>query len=164
MSEISMERVRRYLDDSVSEWTDALREFFLYEFDEDLGRWRWPERPEYVVYPGDDGVMVALNVVNERNGYHVTVYLSNLNEPAAFEPFCRAARAYIAAHPVPKPWHDAKPGEVWLLTYRNIAGHQIENPAIRTESNKWRLPIMELDFDDPITAGRRIYPEVSGDE
>src|SRR5690606_17981070 len=30
---------------------DALREFFRAEGDAELGRWRWPEHPEYVVYP-----------------------------------------------------------------------------------------------------------------
>ncbi len=27
-----------------------------------------------------------------------------------------AARAYVEAHPEAKPWQDAKPGEVWVLT------------------------------------------------
>lgn len=29
----------------------ALREFFEHERDEALGRWRWPENPDCVVYP-----------------------------------------------------------------------------------------------------------------
>lgn len=46
--------------------TQALREFFQHERDEELGRVRWPENPDIVVYSEDfEGVV---RVVNEVGG------------------------------------------------------------------------------------------------
>ncbi len=46
-----------------AEMVPTLREFFQAERDEELGRWRWPDDPDFVVYAEDDGVH---NVVNEK--------------------------------------------------------------------------------------------------
>lgn len=64
-----------------------------------------------------------------------------------------AAFAYWAAHPAPKPaWHDAKEGEVWIVTYEGF-----ELPAI-FQAGRFRDHGGGWDFED-ITSARRIYPE-----
>ncbi len=96
---------------------DALREFFLHERDKELGRWRWPENPDYVVYPSEvyltppDAGLVT--VFNERTGQ---ASHCRRESDGSSGHFSLAARAYFAAHPEPRPWHDAKPGELWSVT------------------------------------------------
>lgn len=93
---------------------DALREFFQHERDEQLGRWRWPENPNYVVYPCDEFV----RVMNEKEAEAIAVLgPDDDRQPAQseFDEFRVAVNAYFDAHPQLMPWHDAKPGEVWVL-------------------------------------------------
>ena len=99
----------------------ALREFFQHERDEELGRWRWPENPNYVVYLRNDG---QAGVFNEATG--VTVYrfrgehehIEELRRQSGEEvmPHTHAARAYFEAHPERKPWEDATYKDVWVWT------------------------------------------------
>jgi hypothetical protein len=98
----------------------ALAEFFRAEDDERLGRWRWPENPDYVVYAREDYVQV-LHEADGTSGFlgswtrkDVQFVTSDGNLMG------RAALAYFDAHPESKPWHDAKAGEVWVVT---IDGH-----------------------------------------
>lgn len=154
----------------------ALREFFQHERDEELGRWRWPENPDYVVYPdlthdhevafGDgltytvlresDGVMKGY--ARAEDDHRGSVHRPHDN------PFALAARAYFAAHPEPKPWHDAQPGEVWVLTTENV-GDEIAarvadlNEMIVFEYIKGLTRIAVT--DTRIVTGRRIWPEVT---
>ena len=81
----------------------AIREFFRLEEDERLGRWRWPENENYVVYletPGNDWVRVW----SESNALMVRVNrekaLHNYVDRTIYE---NAARAYFDAHPIRKP-------------------------------------------------------------
>ncbi|QIK61774.1 hypothetical protein G7068_00035 [Leucobacter viscericola] len=46
----------------------ALREFFQHERDTELGRWRWPEYPEYVVRKLPDSNPETVIVINESYG------------------------------------------------------------------------------------------------
>ena len=103
----------------------SIREFFLHEAETDwqakrdaeLGRWRWPENPGYVVYPERVDVV---RVVNERGGGLAIINRAIVSVLAvAVDPtFYDAARAYFDAHPLPepRPWEDAKEGDVWVLT------------------------------------------------
>lgn len=143
-----------------SESAVALREFFRHERDEELGRWRWPENPDYVVYPDYDGHVSTLHEITgiERGSYSRDgVTGANDNATSVL-----AARAYFAAHPISKPWHDAKPGEVWLLT---LAGGD-EQPSVVFDFDgvaHFSIPGIE-DFSinyGRITAGRRIFPEAT---
>lgn len=135
------------------ERVEALREFFLGERDEHLGRWRWPENPEYVVYTR----LSAVLVVDERTWDPGVLYRRG---DSVYDIEGEAARAFFVAHPDPRPWEEAQPEEVWLLTYGGIempwiagrgdfshlferAGHSI------TKRHKG------------ITAGRRIWPEAT---
>ncbi len=84
----------------------ALREFFRHERDEELGRWRWPEDPDYVVYPYDDHVCVLYEKTGESWLVQPKGNLPDL-------PATNAMRAYYAAH---RPaWYDAEEGEVWII-------------------------------------------------
>lgn len=114
------------------EWTEAtasldgiaaLREFFRAEEDERLGRWRWPENPDYVVYLLTDGQAMVLI---ESSGQIVYRYRGEADELRRMRaehgedimPATRAAEAYFAAHPEPKPrpWANAK-----VITWRDGA-------------------------------------------
>lgn len=146
----------------------ALREFFRAEEDERLGRWRWPDNPDYVVYPVGFG---KVNVVRESSvtpgnpgpglEQGITREEASTWNKAAARHFFEAARAFFDAHPEPepepKPWHDAKPGEVWVVEARPRAvvarahgepptfadpfgrnpGFPVTSPEIRTATRLW---------------------------
>lgn len=131
----------------------ALREFFQHERDEELCRWRWPERPEFVVYPEGDAVRV-LRESSGTNWYPVPRPINPVGTAADIQ--YQAAAAYFDAHPVKKPWHDAKPGEVWIVTVDGTDRALLVDPRQFTDGN------LGYDFTDSgITAARRIYPEAS---
>lgn len=145
---------------SLRDETQALREFFLAERDQELGRWRCPENPNYVVYPKSDNPRYV-KVLNESDGLTDAVHAES-PEIEGRESH-RVASAYFAAHPVPKPWHDAKPGEVWVLS----TGAEGEDhawtvdPDFGTARFVYVGGLSNLPVDHPdITDGRRIWPEV----
>lgn len=128
----------------------ALREFFQHERDKELGRWRWPEHPEYVVYPHQRWLEIDLiNVVNETYGGQYT-FERNQRGPDSFLPGSptAAAQAYFEAHPVPEPklWENAQPGEVWAVKYYD---RDVEYPYMVPEDG-WGLIVR---------SARRIWPE-----
>lgn len=100
----------------------ALREFFQHERDEALERWRWPEKPEWVVYAKRPGFAAYngadLLVINELHGASME-YSRALDDGTEYvaeeEKAALAARAYFKAHPERKPWEDAKAGDVWVI-------------------------------------------------
>lgn len=134
----------------------ALREFFQYERDQELGRWRSPLG--FYVYPlgEDDGARIVL-VLDAATGQTQTYFEgAECTGPGILY---EAANDYFAAHPVPKPWHDAKPGDVWVLT---VAGKEhpwgfdpIDQRFVYAGGESWLRR-----NDEMITAGRRIWPEV----
>lgn len=87
---------------------DALREFFQHERDEELGRWRWPENPNYVVYPDDDGGGCVIDERDGGGGYRNGLHVHDMEG--------EAVRAYRAAHQPRKPYLDARPGDVWVIS------------------------------------------------
>lgn len=145
---------------------DALREFFQHERDDELGRWRWPKNPSYVVYP--DGT--SRRVVDEPTGKTMQVSLHDRKAMTTYlDSYVGAAKAYDEAHPEPKPWHDAKHLEIWALTIQGCPseayiyreGFASRETAFRPVNHEERV---KFSADDPrITAGRRIWPEVSDD-
>ncbi len=134
----------------------ALREFFQHERDIELGRWRSKRHPNYVVLvDGRNDVCV----LDERSA---EVELVSRAGQSATE-HAEVAREFFAAHPEPKPWHNAKDGEVWVLDfnadcgfrngdawYSNSTEFVLLHDSGRVEHNDYR-----------ITAGRRIWPEVT---
>lgn len=132
----------------------ALREFFQHERDEELGRWRWPENPDFVVYPRG---VAGIRVSSESSGDHILAVREAAMNWALGEPtFFGAARAYFEAHPERKPWHDAKPGEVWAFV---SFGEELA--ATVTSDGRFRFgDDSHLKVSDPvITSARRIWPE-----
>ena len=150
------------------ETTEALRAFFQAERDAELGRWRDPENPDIVVYPipamndQGDGYGRAVWVLDEAEMVSGTVLDDRHSHSSASR--------YFDAHPLPepKPWEDAKPGEVWALTYAGI-----EETAWVADFT-WGAPPRFRQFknllnpiftnDKHITAGRRIWPEGEASE
>lgn len=151
--------------------TQALREFFQAERDASLGRWRSKEHPDYVVYPKPTeaherafGTGLDLMVLCETDGAMKGYVVTEDDWPegrGGGSTWRAVAREYLAAHPEPKPWHNAKPGEVWVLTYGGQpAAH------VYTDRTAEGLAFLSdraiVSADDPdITAGRRIFPEVN---
>lgn len=151
--------------------TQALREFFVHERDVELGRWRWPENPDLLVYrvitkTGED--TGSVRVVSEASGFAAEPFPRG----AATSGACSdAARAYFDAHPEPKPWHDAKPGEVWEVNVDDpLIGERAmtvflgdSGPVASLFFGFWNGPDADaIDIESTeITTARRIYPEVS---
>lgn len=156
--------------------TAALREFFLHERDQELGRWRWPENPDYVVYPDQARKYIeqpAVIVVNERDG--AVAYCGkdgaySASGIGASDDWCEpAARAYFAAHPESKPWHEAKHNEIWVLQIKDCHAPEpyrfaqdttcADSCVFRPVSNPKRV---FFDSRSPmIVDAHRIYPEAS---
>ena len=131
----------------------ALREFFQHERDKELGRWRWAEYSEWVAYPGDDDTVWVF----DEEAHYLTRVGRNEVSGVQFSnnSALAAARAYFAAHPESKPWHDAKPGEVWEL--RVLCGPP--NPYGVSGSGEFRHAQDGDIVRAEITDGRRIWPE-----
>lgn len=146
---------------------DALAEFFQHKRDEELGRWRWPENPEYVVYlkpKADDRLGRAVYVFNERSGEGFWCWEADITRSIpgiTHDPLVHAVRAFFEAHPETKPWHDAKPGEVWVLTANGDTGPFITRltPAMTVHFVAGNDTVFVAESDE-ITSGRRIWPEV----
>lgn len=142
---------------------DALREFFQAEWDQELGRWRWPENPDYVVYRDDRPG--GFRVMHEPTGDTWTYFWDAIKDAPEYAGAWDAARAYFAAHPEPKPWHDAKPGEVWACVQSDHPG---EEHAYWVNDNGSFIDVFDgggLYGDDRecIESARRIWPGVSDD-
>jgi len=86
------------------------------ERDAELGRWRSVDHPDWVVYLADNGLA---RVVNELTGLPETLLHKRPGSSSDTSVGASVAREYFAAHPVPepKPWEQAKPHEVWVLTF-----------------------------------------------
>lgn len=141
------------------EGIEALREFFRAEEDKRLGRWRWPENPDYVVYP--DGT--SRLVLRESTGRQMMISLHDRKVMETYlDSYVGAARAFDDAHPEPKPWWGADVDEAWELTVNGDTGPFVTKltPAgtIRFVAGNGTEFISEA---SDITAGRRIYPEVA---
>ena len=156
LDELGRVRLRRAGEGSgvyTLETTEALRAFFQAERDTELGRWRDTENPDMVAYrtPEDDdesGRCILLLDENTGDNHWEWEHTASPG-PAA---------RYFAAHAdvEPRPWEEAKPGEVWVLTRWGTA-----EPFLVTGSEFITADlavIVDLD-DDSITAGRRIWPE-----
>lgn len=154
--------IEEYLDGCMSEFVEDLRQFFLHERDQELGRWRVPSMSGVVVYPRESpGVF---DVVDESRA--VSYRVKPGDTEASFT-VRHAVEEYRAAHPVPKPWHDAQTGEVWVLQidHLGVAQEYGGEVACYLDERGDFLAVkglMRIDARDAqITAGHRIWPEVS---
>jgi len=131
--------------------------------DAELGRWRSVEHPDWVVYPGkpDESLPVRYQecvVVDERDGNRL-VYGTLITSWYSGEGK-EVAREFFTAHPVPepKPWEQAETGEVWVLTVDGDDTRVVTSVGFEFQDFHGDY-IRRL--SDSITAGRRIWPEVS---
>lgn len=74
--------------------TDSLRQFFRDEWDQGLGRVRYPEQPTYVIYPDPTGDSVL--VLRELDGLTVRFAAGFTGTATNFE---RAAKWWFDSHP-----------------------------------------------------------------
>lgn len=147
------------------EFKDALRDFFQYERDQELGRWR--HNPYLVIYQAEnhqpDNRARAVHVLDERTG---RLHMRHEGQAAWRETdheLTSAATAYFAAHPAPRPWHDAKPGEVWAITMGDAPAFPVATIAalygVRFQTTGEGPTIIDPGSES-ITDARRIWPEV----
>ena len=131
------------------------------ERDAALGRWRSVEHPDFVAYDHGDG---RIRFLRELDGVSYSFARDSMSirypaECAEFF-FLVVAREFFEAHPEPepKPWLDAQPGEVWLLTVNGDDSRIVT--LIGFDFRDFHGDYILL-RSDSITAGRRIWPEVS---
>lgn len=150
---------------STTDWRkgrEAMAEFSLHERDQELGRWRWPENPEYVVYP--DGT--SRRVVRESTGQMMTVTLHDRKVMTTYlESWVGAAKAYDAAHEPAhepaKPWHDAKDGHLYILRFDDFPDTDVSALVKEGEfiyNDHCHVGVAPLDSKEIVSA-RRIWPE-----
>lgn len=154
-------------DDSVAssylgfEQMKAWREFARAEEDTRLGRWRWPENPNITVRiapthaqssRGEGPTVMIQQDSDGYVGYYTRDRLPEITDKTGG--IVRAGHAYFEAHPEPKPWHDAKEDEVWLITYNGSEFPSIfQAGRFRDHGGSWDA--------DSITTARRIWPHTS---
>lgn len=137
----------------------ALREFFRAEEDERLGRWRSNKDPKWTAVHNEH---TGTHFSHEDGERRFTIWPDKSNVNAWSYELREVAHEYLDAHPEPKPWHEAEPGEVWVLTVEG--GHEL---AARVSVTNETLSFENVAHitnrfdasDARITAGRRIYPE-----
>lgn len=139
---------------------EALREFFRAEEDERLGRVR---EGAYVIYPHPDGERIR--IMSEVNGESWEYWRDSRSSPKRGPALI--ASVYFSSHPEPRPWHDAMPGEVWVLDVED------ETPGVPYLANDSSLAVYFTRVGASesamtygrhfalITAGRRIWPEAT---
>lgn len=139
---------------------DALREFFRAEEDKRLGRWRSTIDAAWTaVVQADSGYVVFRHDDGER-GFSVAPDQSNM--PSWTRELQEVAREYFDAHPEPKPWRDAKDGEIWALTIgpnTDAYEYDASNAYFVRVSSHGTRGISMASFG--VTDGRRIWPEVA---
>ncbi len=140
----------------------ALREFFQHERDEELGRWRWPENPDWVGVEGEEQVgMRTVVLVNERTLERFWINYRAMDAAPDASIDKHAARAYFEDHPERRPWEDAKHGEVWAMTVGE--GPEMVTYVDRQTTSFPRFidPADDMSYGPKsgFTAGRRIWPE-----
>lgn len=131
----------------------AIEEFCQAKHDAELGRWRWPENPDFVVYRTDD--FDGFMILDEREGRTWTYRWFAIKDDPAYDGPWDAARAYFEAHPERKPWHDARPEEVWLM-----GSGLHEFVALVGDDGKFRFADgSEMAVTEEFITGRRLWPE-----
>lgn len=130
----------------------ALKDLFRHEEDERLSRWRSKVDPDIVGYAVDDA---SIRLVDEATHGNTSMFYRT--DPDGLGPLSKAAREYFDAHPEPKPWDSAEPGEYWALTVGGDEGLFKLTVDGWKHEGKARHPLAS--WKGSITAGRRIWPE-----
>lgn len=95
---------------------DAVKSMLQAERDEELGRWRDPKLSNYVVYKNTKlGKYIVLDETAPE------IFTFDIDRDYNLSLYCKVGEVlqrYLDAHKPPRqPWHDAKHGEIWLLTF-----------------------------------------------
>lgn len=143
----------------ITAYTQALREFFQHEKDEELGIWRSAAHPGWTAIRKHK--VVYFHHEDHERGFHFVVG-NDASLNAWSWDLAEVAREYLDAHPEPKPWEDAKLGEVWLLTINDVKSAFYPSKSL----DRHFTPVAPntgttaIPFGWPeITAARRIWPE-----
>lgn len=139
----------------------AVRELALAERDAELKRWRSTVSPWMVVYR-ETRLADHFLTLDEMTGLG---RLWSIEQPPVGVPGAgkdgevhhAVAAEYFAAQPKPNPWDHAEHDELWVIT---AAGREV--PVVRHASGWVNAVSGGRVTAEPITAGRRIWPE--GDE
>ena len=151
-------KIKTYADGSARllwDWRDialttadfeALRAFFQAERDEQLGWWRDPEEPDWVV------------VLDESTG-GTDVVFKQPRKPTKDSAFTLVAARYFAAHldTEPRPWEEAKVGEIWEIELLELGPSAclVTKGDFVEISRRFEVAI----GSSLIESGRRIWPE-----
>ena len=129
---------------------EARKEFFQHLRDKELGRWRDPEAPNFVVYPSTSGNPNRIRVVDETTS-HSGAYSRDKTD---YTDYGNTAERYFEAHPV-NPWSLPEKGEMWVLTHNGVTSAYLygEGSLFRNDHMPALLPT-----DSNITDGYRIWP------
>lgn len=143
-------------------------EFFQAKRDAELGRWRWPANPQWIVYPRRPGFVpygdADLLVINEVDGSAME-YVATDDDGTCYtgreEPAAEAARAYFEAHPARKPWEDAKAGDVWVIEVEGVESYAVHVVAEFFGAVSFQTPTgRKVDMNNSAFTGfRKIWPE-----
>ena len=135
----------------------ALREFFQAEADERHGVWRSASDPDVMVYRIDSDTIKL-----HDPSTHGNTATFRRDDSDGLGPLSRVARAYFDAHPEPKPWHDAKPGEGWVIDIGLAKYPNLQAVVVSNEGKFLFRDGHSLALDhDYIRSGHRFHPEVS---
>lgn len=135
---------------------EALAEYFQHKRDEELGHWRDPENPTVVIkYDAENDWAYALDETTWAECAMVVRDSPRLSQPSAMY---KAISNFFKAHPKPpKPWEEAKPGEVWELSMESYDPG--EYWLVKSGGFKRNAFLPAVSLDSPaITAGYRIWP------
>lgn len=141
---------------------EARKEFYQHLRDKELGRWRDPEDANMVAYrvpESDDKDGRAVRVIDELTGTYAPLWERDVKPPERRSMYATAAR-YFEAHPEPKPWHDAKPGEAWVLAAHDDAD---EYPYVTDSNGRFIDENFVTHKPEDFSSGRRIWPEDDSD-
>ncbi len=143
---------------------EALREFFQMEADERYGKWRSKLHPDCFAvwaYVGET-IHICSDKYPAAGSAKWTFDRESCLDGDTIEH--EVAREFFDAHPEPKPWHDAKPGEVWDVDMPDggmravtfyAGGQDIPQVVFR---DAFTQDVVTVESED-IRDARRIYPE-----
>lgn len=139
----------------------ALREFFLHERDKELWRWRSGDEPNWVVYHAPN-VNGDHYVVNELTGYTALWGRDTARDSIHSGESKAIAVEYFAAHPEPRPWHDARDGQLWLIRFDDFPDTDVSalvKGGMFVYNDHCHEGTATLE-DSSIVGGTQIWPEV----
>ncbi|GAA3948219.1 hypothetical protein GCM10022383_27490 [Microbacterium soli] len=132
-------------------------EFFEMLRDEERGWWRSPADPHMVCVEGPAGRdgRRTVKVVDEDTfvADHLNDRVLDITRPTAMQ---RAARDFLLAHPVPKPWHEAEPGQFWRVEHMGL----VETCRVDDVNERYRFRGVDgggTHVDMPVT-----HPSITG--